>query len=464
MDDVYIIKYILNNNKWDTIETNFEFNTYKHENSNIGYADLNIHLDLISPLALNMSDFNIFIPDLEMFNENQKDYLCKINLILYKFHEDRQILSNLINKNVEIKYLGWTTPERLTESKEFVPKKVIELYTIMHEENKNEVITLAKSWIYSQKLKIYTYLKSDDCLLDLIGLFNIEILFDFKNMFKNNSCYIQIGRISPNIILENMCYGNVVFYRDDIDHEYLSTTHGFVDYNQDNLFKKLIKLNIEYNSELIRKKHLSLTIDFIKNFKKIFNNIFSTLEPFEPILNELPDNLPIISLISRDKNKLLEKWYNNLDYPKDKLEWKIDENIDLLINESKGDFIMMFDKNFYYHPQCINNRIVMIRDKECVYCATQPNYNYHQKISSIFVEPITKKYKDRILESSLFFKKQFWKNDCEFNKIIEINWLGILIGINTNLNINAEPNGCHFNIEGGMDLDIIDFLNSYRYE
>jgi hypothetical protein len=46
--------------------------------------------------------------------------------------------------------------------------------------------------------------------------------------------------------------------------------------------------------------------------------------------------------------------------------------------------------------------------------------------------------------------------------MIEINWVGVFIGIDTSLNINSEPNGCHFNIEGGMDLDTIEYLNKYR--
>ena len=120
---------------------------------------------------------------------------------------------------------------------------------------------------------------------------------------------------------------------------------------------------------------------------------------------------------------------------------------------------MLFDLNYYYNPQCIKNRLIIIRDKDCVYCAIKPNYNYIRKISSIIIEPVTKKYRDRIVEGSLFFKRHFWNSDWDFNKMIEINWVGVFIGIDTSLNINSEPNGCHFNIEGGIDLDTVEYLN-----
>ena len=463
-DDINTIKYLITNIKWDTIETEFEIKTYKHENVNIGYADLNIHLDLISPIGLNMSNYNLFIPDVEVYNKNQNDYLCRINLVLYKIHEDGEKLKEIMNNSVSMKYLGWITPERLNKSIAFTPKQNIDVYTLMHQDNKNEVLMFAKSWSYRKKLKIYTFLKSDDCLLDIIGLENVDILFDFNQMYTDNSCYIQIGTPITILILENMCHGNVVFFRDNIEHENLSSCNGFVEYTLDNIYDKLDNLSIQNNSDIVRKNFSILTLEFIKNFKKIFNNLFSTLEPYEPILNELSEDLPIITLVSREKNNLLEKWFKNLDYPKDKIEWLVNEDIDISINDSKGEFVMMFDKNYYYNPQCINNRLIMIRDKECVYCAIKPNYNYIQKISSILVEPVTKKYRDRIIEASLFFKKIFWNSDWNFEKTIEINWLGVLLGIDTNININSQPNGCHFNLDGGMDLTTIEFLNNYRNE
>ena len=462
-DDVNIIQYLINNIKWDTIETEFDIKTFQHENVNIGYADLNIHLDIISPIGLNLSNYNLFIPDLEMYNINQNDYLSKINLVLYKTRQDQEEFKEILGKLECAKYLGMITPERLNKSVEFLPKNNIEICTLLHDQNKNEVTQLAKTWSYSKKLKIYTYLKSDDCLLDIIGLKNVEILFDLCKMYSDNSCYIQIGTPLIHIILENMCYGNIIFYRDNIEHEYLSTCNGFIEYNLENIYTKLDNLSIQNNSYTVRKTFTDLTADFIKNFKKIFNNIFSTLEPYEPILNDLPEDLPLITLVSRQTNKLLEKWYDLLDYPKEKLEWLVNEDIELSIVRSKGDYVMMFDLNYFYNPQCIKNRLIMMRDKECVFCAIKPNYNYIRKISSMIIEPVTKKYSDRIVEGSLFFKKQFWNGDRVFNKMIEITWLGVYIGIDTNVNINSEPNGCHFNLDGGMDLKTIQFLNNSSY-
>ena len=461
-DDVNTIQYLLNNVKWDTIETEFQIQTYQHENVNIGYADLNIHLDIISPIGLNLSNYNLLIPDLEMYNINQNDYLYKINLVLYKSRQDQLQFQEIIGKLACAKYLGWVTPERLNKSVEFSPKNSIDICTLMHDENKKEVVDLAKSWLYSKKLKIYTYLKSDDCLLDIIGIHNVEILFDLCNMYSDNSCYIQLGTPLTNIILENMCHGNVIFFKDTIEHEYLSTCYGFVDYSLVNIYAKLDNLSIQNNSYTIRKTFTNLTYDFIKNFKKIFNTVFSTLEPYEPILNELPEDLPLITLVSRHSNKLLEKWYTHLDYPKDKLEWLINDDIELSIKNSRGEYVMMFDNDFYYNSQCIKNRLIMIRDKECVFCAIKPNYNYIGKISSMIIEPVTKKYRDRIVEGSLFFKKQFWNGNWDLNKMIEINWIGVYIGIDTSININSEPNGCHFNFDGGMDLKTVEFLNNYR--
>jgi hypothetical protein len=462
-DDVNIIDYLINNIKWETVETKFEIKTYQHVNVNIAYADLNIHLDMISPIGLNLSDYNLLIPELDVYNKNQNDYLSKINLVLYKTHQDQDKFKEIFNKPVSAKYLGMITPERLNKSSDFIPKDSIVISTLLHDENKYDVVNFAKAWSYSTKLKIYTYLKSDDCLLDIIGLKNVEILFDLEKMYSDNSCYIQIGTTIPYIILENMCYGNIIFYRDDIEHEYLSTCHGFVEYNLENINKKLDNLSIRNNSNIVRNTFINFTNEYVKNFKRIFNLVFANVEPFEPIINELPDNLPLISLISNKTNNLLQKWYDDLDYPKDKLEWLVGENTHLLINDCKGDYVMMFNMNFYYNPQCIKNRLIMIRDKECVYSAIKPNYNYIRKISSIIVEPATKNYRERIVPGSLFFKKQFWNSAWEFKDMIEINWLGVFIGIDTNINIDSEPNGCHFNFDGGMDLDTIEFLNNSKF-
>ena len=95
-DDVNIIQYLINNIKWDTIETEFDIKTFQHENVNIGYADLNIHLDIISPIGLNLSNYNLFIPDLEMYNINQNDYLSKINLVLYKTRQDQEEFKEIL--------------------------------------------------------------------------------------------------------------------------------------------------------------------------------------------------------------------------------------------------------------------------------------------------------------------------------------------------------------------------------
>jgi len=461
-DDVNTIQYLLTNIKWETIETEFEIKTYKHEDVNIQFSDLNIHIDMISPIGLNFSNYNLFIPDMDIYNKNQNDYLSKINLVLYKTRDDQEKFKAVIDKSVNMKYMGWVTPERLNKAVGFTPKNTIDLCTLMHDENKTEVVEIAKSWCYPKKLKIYTYLRSDDCILDIIGLNNVEVSFELSKMFMENSCYIQIGRTIPNIVLENMCYGNVILYNENIEHEYLSTCDGFVEYTKDNIYSKLDNLSISNNSNMTRNKFINLTLDFIKNFNKIFNNIFTNLEPYEPVLNELPEDLPFISLISRYTNHLLERWFNALDYPKDKLEWLVNNDLDLSINNSKGDYVMLFDVNLYYNPQCIKNRLIIMRDKECVYCAIKPNYNYIRKISSMIIEPVTKKFKDRIVEGSLFFKRNFWKSDWDFTKTIEINWVGVFVGIDTSIHVNSEPNGCHFNVEGGIELDTIEYLNNYR--
>jgi hypothetical protein len=456
-EDATTIEYLLNHIKWEGIDSEIFVKICRHESADVEFSDLNIHIDRIAPIGLNISNYNVFMPDLDTYTAVQNPYLSKIDLVLVKFSDDIDLAKKLMGNSVKIQKIGCISPNRITN---FIPKKDKKIMTYLHSENKEEVFRLAQNWKSDIKLSIYTNLKNDDIILDLLGLNGIEIYFDFTPSIHHNSCYILIGRPLLNVILENMCMGNIIFYNSTISHELLTPYHGFVKYDEGGLVEAINKLDVERNSIMVRDEFTNIINEYIQNFKRIFNKIFSTLNPFEPDINALPDTLPLVSLISTSKNELLELWYSRLDYPPECLEWIVSEDLDEGVAKANGEYVMIFDPLFFYHPLSIKSRIMCIGSKECVYCSIMPNYNYFKKVSSMVLEPLSKGYRERMITGSLFFKRDFWAGDWAFNKTKEINWIGVYIGLNTGLNINAEPNGCHFEIDGGMDIETIKYINS----
>jgi glycosyltransferase involved in cell wall biosynthesis len=194
---------------------------------------------------------------------------------------------------------------------------------------------------------------------------------------------------------------------------------------------------------------------------------------------------------------LLKLNYENTSYPKDKIEMiVIDDGIDNILNalpegenikhfkynkkecigrkrnmcveKATNDIIVFWDDDDYYPVNSLINRVgnLLKSNKDCVFCSSIGCFHI-QKLSSIInVSPIQYPLEKKVSESTLTFKKSFWKdkefkytdrlNEGEYfiegrvDKCKEISWEGVIVQLLHSYNTNSknikidEKNGSHF--------------------
>jgi hypothetical protein len=441
-----IVKYLLENLKWSEPPVNWDIRIMQHESYKIGFSDLNFHIDYISPLALKNTNCNILIPDLDKFPKSHLDYLDYIDLILVKNVDDMEKYRNFFGKGIRIIELGWGVYMKSV----FSPKTTRQPFTILSSENGAEVLELAKNWRSKHSLKIYTLSKTDDILLDLLGLPNIEIIN--SGVFNTSSINIITDRtFNYTYLLHNLCMGMVLFY--------VNTKPRGCNYYKFNMerFDDIVDdMDVENISTQNYKKYEKKVNRFAQNFLEILEKFYFKKFP-TPYMPKIVDfsevqNYPVVKLLtsSEELTPLQKYCYNNLDYPKEKIVFSGD-----------SDYTMVFSDKYYYHPLSIKNRLAEIMDSpyKMLYSSTIPNYDYAHRLSTIVVEPLTKIFKDRIVNESLFYSEL----TANFREMKEMDWRKYFVGLIVHDDVKYEPNGCHFINEDGFDQNIISSSGSLNY-
>ena len=169
-------------------------------------------------------------------------------------------------------------------------------------------------------------------------------------------------------------------------------------------------------------------------------------------------DLPNISIVTITRDRL-NFWkaglpifnFENIDYPKEKIEWviiddskstelkklipndsriryvyinkekdiplKISFKRNVAVKYTKYNYIIHMDDDDYYPKDSVKNRVMALLDKnkKCVGSSIIPVYNLRNKVSYILTE--NRQY---LLEGTLCYTKQFW-NENKFNYLDNIN-------------------------------------------
>lgn len=312
------------------------------------------------------------------------------------------------------------------------------------------------------------------------------------NIFYN---YINLGLIEKSnyniFIYDNICFSNnwknllnkfdMIITKFNKDYEILKkfTTHS----NIKLLDKELYKINKN---------------KFITNVINCFRKISLTLPKKKNI------DYPNISICTITYNRskfvpLMLLNINNTNYPKDKIEWiivddsnnnklkellpkdlnikyiklknktNIGEKRNLSIQNASNEIILIMDDDDYYPAKSFTNRVnkLLNENVDIVFSTIIPCFDINKYISYINVPDINENIKNRISESTLCFKKSYWKNNKFNNKskknegydiindktnFYEINSQDIIISLShknnsTNRKVpKTDSNGSHYNL------------------
>ena len=353
---------------------------------------------------------------------------------------------------------------------------------------------------------------------------NVRLVKEIYKLFEGLAIKYGSGTFKKNIIhyLENKCepaninifYGyinnvlidyseNNIFIYDKICFEtnWIPQLHNYnlfvVKSIEDKIIEKCLKkteiIVLDFENENINEFYKSI-LKFSKNIKSLkLPNINNQLN-----IDDLPEvSLCMITYNRRKFMKLFKLNYDNMLYPKDKLEiiivddgteiiedllpkeanikyYKLDErkSIGYKRNEcvklSTKDIIAFIDDDDYYPANSLITRVghLMKSKKQCVFCSTLGCFHIYKYSSIINVSPINMPLEKKVSEATLTFKKVFWLNG-KFNKdsmgnegedfikdrihlCKEINWEGIIVSLlhtyntsNRNIEI-TEQNGSHY--------------------
>lgn len=353
---------------------------------------------------------------------------------------------------------------------------------------------------------------------------NVRLLKEIHKLFEGLSIKYGSGHFKKNIVhyLEHKCepaninifYGyinniltdysnNNIFIYDTncFETNWLPQLHNYnlfvVKSEEDKLIERCLKktdvIILDFETENIN--------DFYKSILKFSKNIKSLKLP--DINNQLNiEDLPEISLcmITYNRRKFMKLFnlnYNNMLYPKDKLEIIIvddgsEEIEDLLPKEdnikyyklkerksigykrnecvkySTKDIIAFMDDDDYYPANSLITRVghLIKSNKQCVFSSSIGCFDIYKYSSIINVSPLNLPLEKKVSEATLTFKKVFWLNG-KFNKddmghegeqfvkdrlhlCKEISWEGIIVSLLHTYNTSnkhieiKEQNGSHF--------------------
>lgn len=320
--------------------------------------------------------------------------------------------------------------------------------------------------------------------------------------FKSEKAHINIFYGYINNLLLDYSQNNIfIFDKHCFSNSWIPQLENYdlilVKSNEDKIIDNFIKRKTELID--IDNKDINLYYKSVLNIISKIKSIKLPITPDKIKMEDLPNVSVCIPTYNRKRfMKLFNLNYNNITYPKDKIEFIIlddgDEDIESLIpkadniryvklnnkknigfkrNEcvrlSKNDYIAFMDDDDYYPANSLYNRIVALLNskKDCVFCSTIGCFHINKMSSIINSSPINIPLEKRVSEATLTFKKSFWHNNKfnnddlinegeyfvkkSINKCKEISWMDIIVQLlhtyntcNKNIDI-PDKNGSHFN-------------------
>lgn len=516
-------------------------------------ADVNIFVGLVNNFFFKYAPINIIIIDPHKFDKIWIPYLEKCQYIICKTEFGKQLLKPFVPVE-KIHVLGWKTVDRLSNTVEktynsflcsvgnSVYRNVELLLDIWKEEWPELIIQCNKNYFKHNKIEKKeqkNIIYKEEYLLDkdyenFLNQHGLHICLSTASSF-SNTLHNSISCKSVPIAIDNMLNRDFVtnnvsgFLIKNNKKKKLKVNFGS-EYilNKDDLIEtierviKTDELKLEEMGDTAKKSLRQSEKEFEKLFKEFYDNIWKKhreIKPLNPTYKIFDEDLPSVSIITPTRGregfyKLTLRNFEKADYPKDKLEWIIvqdlsDENpvciknllpensnikvIDLHENKSIGemrniavencsnDIIICMDDDDYYHPGSIKYRVAALDHlhKDIVACTTLGVLNINRIISNVSSSSFIEEYYNRAYESTFAFRKSLWENNKflhtnihEGRGLIENNLLryeeipynSITVAFkhygNTNerIKLQGETNGCHFNFSEEL-FDLISNLD-----
>ena len=544
------------------IDTNilcFLFKKIKHkiepkvvptENYTCDVASINIFIGVINPLLVSKAKTNILLFDCSVFPKSQSYTLKYMDYVYVKTEHEYNLVENTLSKN-KIINMGWRSSDlnRSTQTIDYSKyllfcydkntdyKTIVDVWHNLEKENPefsskstlhivNFNLTKIKETYITAKNIVIEKSLTQESFEHLFNECGIHLCTPSLDTFSHYLNQTMLSRCIP--IISNIPTANEL-----VTNDYSFLVDGKVSKNktlfgrQLQLYKSSIEKALVDSSKLsvesLEKLGLLARMDALKYhsrndalFKDHFTKIIkeTLAKPSSNILktpSSKEDNaLPTVSILTLTHNRkkffnLAIYNFNNIDYPRNKLEWVIydtsnevnniekmlppedsrgkyniryfkDTKIETIgnsrnfaISQCKNDIIVMMDDDDYYPDTSVRQRVAPFVDDtvKIACCSIIGTFEINKYISYVDYPDIFGHPNRRFKIASMAIRRELINNDnnkcddksiSEFNTIIstylnsihEINWEGAIISLTHSQNTtfrnvpNTDKNGCHF--------------------
>lgn len=394
-------------------------------------AELNVFLEVITPIHFNYAAKNIWIPNPEWTQKSWKPYMEMVDEIWVKTREAEEIFKSLTSKPV--KYIGWTSlPKGYEETKNYDrafvcvgknifrhPQMLIDAYcsaidkstfpelyipyngTVLHvdvpEADKDRIHlypTVLKDAEYNEIL--------DECGL-AICLSGAEGFGHAVNEAMSSGCNLILGDIKPFHELVDHEHTIWVESEKSVEHpECYATINVWNDETIQKAFRQYVaqgleqrKVISEMNFNIYKERHKNWVETTTALVKEQFTDF-----PIFVIADLIPkeDDLPYVSIVTPTRDRipfmeLAKACFESFAYPREKLEWIVVDNGDISCKHVVQD---MENVKYIYEPpgQSISrirnigvrnasHDVIIFMDDDDIY----PNNSIITRVSALLRKP-----------------------------------------------------------------------------
>lgn len=448
-----------------------------HQHPSAPECDVNIFLEVVNIALMNCAGKNIWIPNPEWTFRAWKPYANMFDEIWVKTREAEEIFKEMTT--TPVKYIGWTSiaksfvekknyhkaivtvgknifrhPQILIDAYEHAPdnSKYPELYIPYDGTRLN--VTVPESLkdrihLLSTTLKQKEY----DDLLDECGLAiclsGAEGFGHAVNEAMSSGCNLLLGRIRPFEELTT----NAIWVEAEKKVPHPECFIDIATWSEEAIQTALDRysaLNFRKRREqtnLIVSECTARHTAWIERMTAMLKEFADTVTPFS-IKESVPkeEDLPGVSIVTPTRDRVLfmelaKTCFENIAYPKDKLEWVIiddgEESCKHIVKDmpnvkyvweetgktiawkrnmgariAKYDIIVHMDDDDVYPNNSVIYRVAeLLRApaKGCVFCTTIPCYDICNYISFINVPPMKLEMSQRVSEATMAYTRAFWE-------------------------------------------------------
>lgn len=521
--DANILNFLFRKIK-HTISPNFiDLNSSTCEN-----ASINIFIETVNPLLIPYSKTNILLIDGSSFRKAYISHLKNIDYVFTKTTEIEKHIINSVNRE-QVYNIGWRSTDLAISSNQpnyskfllfchdpnnfLLYQQIVKAWNENIDANSNcnlsivnfNLCRMKKEDITNESIKIEENItqREFEILFNTAGVhICLEDHYHFSH-YLNQSMLCKSIVLVPNNEVKEFASGDYAFYVDGKISKHKSLFGSKFTFSESSFTSKvneisrlnnstLENLGIEARSDALKYQAKNDSL-FKSNFTKIIKDTLtkskkvSYLNMKKPLDEELP-SVSVVTLTHNRKKffRLAIFNYNQINYPKDKLEWivydtsnKENQVEDLLPVENKrhnynikyfkntnietigasrnfaikqctNDIILFFDDDDYYPEESVRNRVMpFVHDEKIniVGCTNLGSFEINKYLSFVHTPNYIIAPQKRLSIASLAIrrnlfgsKNNFWCEDtsinelnniiaCNLRSIQEINWENTIISL-----------------------------------